>query len=270
MRTESMDKKFKIEYQRINTRDLIPHPIAQREFVKSHGDKLAKQFKWDLYDPVRVSFRDGKYWVIDGQHRLYAIRRNAGGKDVVVLCRVFYGMTELDEAEYFLHKGVIVKDLTVGDNYAVAYKIGDEKVTGMVRGAETAGWTVDFKTKKSRDRITALKALMTCYEALTYEQYVGALRALKAAWGSDIDAVSGMILKGMSLFYKTYWGRFEPKDLVTRLNRISPTVILRDGQALKTSIYGNGKNLRQGVPYARAILNQYNVKRTTKRLEDEL
>lgn len=45
MSTNSMDKKFRIEYQRINTRDLIPHPIAQREFVKSHGDKLAKQFK---------------------------------------------------------------------------------------------------------------------------------------------------------------------------------------------------------------------------------
>ena len=270
MNENQADKKFRIEYQRINTKDLVPHPIAQREFVKSHGDKLAKCFKWDLYNPVSVSFRNGKFWVIDGQHRLYAIRKNADGKDTVILCRVFYGMTELDEAEYFLQKGVVVKELTVGDNYSVAYRIGEEKVTGMVRGAEMAGWVVDFKTKKTPNRITALKVLMTCYEALDYGQYVDMLATIRAAWGSDKDAASGMILKGMAMFFRTYYGRFEPKDLAERLRRISPTVILRDGQVLRTSTFGNGNSVRQGVPYARAILNQYNVKRSKNRLEDVL
>ena len=100
--TAKNKKNFRIEFQRINTKDLIPHPVAQRDFVKSHGDKLAKRFNWDSYNPISVSFRDGKFWVIDGQHRLYAIKKNAGGKDVTILCRVFYGMTELDEANYFL------------------------------------------------------------------------------------------------------------------------------------------------------------------------
>lgn len=266
MSESCMDKKFRIEYQRINTRDLIPHPIAQRDFVKSHGDKLAKQFNWDLYDPVRVSFRNGKYWVIDGQHRLYAIKKNARGKDTVVLCRVFYGMTELDEAEYFLQKGLIVRDLTVADNFNVEYKIGDESIVGMVRGAESAGWTVDFKRKKKPGRITSLKALKKCYDSLSYEAYVNMLKALRMSWGNDANAVSAMILYGAAMFFSLYYGRFEINDLVARINKVSPTTILRDGQALKTSTYNYG-SLRQGIPYARAILNQYNVKRTTRRLD---
>lgn len=271
MSENSNDKKFRIEYQRINTRDLIPHPIAQREFNQRHGDKLARAFKWDLFDPVSVSFRNGKYWVIDGQHRLYAIRKNAGGKDVVVLCRVFYGMTELDEAEYFLKKGVVDRPLTVADNFQVEYKIGEENVVNMVRGAEMAGWVVDFKTKKMRDRITSLRALRDCFDALDYEQYVNMLRTLKQAWDGDTDAVGAPILKGMAVFFRTYYGRFDAADLVKRLQRVSPKMILRDGQALRTSTTGwNVKSLAYGRPYARAILNVYNVKRTSKRLEDVL
>lgn len=263
-------KHFKIAHQKINTKDLIPHPVAQREFVKSHGDKLAKKFNWNEFDPISVSFRDGKFWVIDGQHRLYAIKKNAGGKDVTILCRVFYGMTELDEADYFLQKGKIVKQLTNADVRKVEFNIGEPDVVGMVRGAEKAGWIVDFKTKWAKDRITSIASLLACYKALPDEQYVDMLSTLKAAWDSDKDAVGGMMLKGMAMFYQTYYGKFDSKELAKSLNRVSPVVVLRDGHALKTVSGASGRGIVAGRPYARAILNLYNVKRRTNRLDDVL
>ena len=263
-------KNFRIEFQRINTKDLIPHPVAQRDFVKSHGDRLAKRFNWDSYNPISVSFRDGKFWVIDGQHRLYAIKKNAGGKDVTILCRVFYGMTELDEANYFLKRGVVEKALTNADIRKVEFDIGEPDVVGMVRGAEKAGWIVDFKTKWAKDRITSIASLLACYKALDEQDYVEMLRTLKEAWGSDKDAISGVMLKGMAMFYQTYSGKFDSTELVKRLNKVSQVVVLRDGHALKTVAGTSGRGINAGRPYARAILNIYNVKRTTRRLEDLL
>lgn len=258
----------KIEFQRIKVSNLLAHPVVQREFRKTHGDKLAKNFDWNEYDPIHVSFRNGKYWVIDGQHRLYAIRKNSGGKDVSVLCRVFYGLTEQDEADHFLKSNLIVCNLTTGDKFCVNYRMGDEAIVRMVRGAESAGWTVDFKTHKAIGRITALRALKDCCEMLTDEQYVHMLRALKEAWGSDKDATHRLILTGLTVFYRTYWGQFNERDLVDSLKRISPMTIIRDGDAMKTSTSNNGRGITAGKPYARAILNRYNVKRRSRLLQD--
>ena len=56
---------------------------------------------WDeqLLEPLIVSFRDGRFNLVDGQHRVIALRRKNGGSDVMVLCRVYSGLTYEQEAE---------------------------------------------------------------------------------------------------------------------------------------------------------------------------
>ena len=53
--------------------------------------------------PIEVSYRDGKYNVVNGQHRLAAMRRMNGGEDLVARCLVYTGMTyEQEAAMYYL------------------------------------------------------------------------------------------------------------------------------------------------------------------------
>lgn len=53
--------------------------------------------------PIEVSLRNGKYNIVNGQHRVAAIRRIMGGKDKLVNCLVYTGMTyEQEAAMYFL------------------------------------------------------------------------------------------------------------------------------------------------------------------------
>ena len=56
---------------------------------------------WDeqLLEPLIVSFRDGRFHLADGQHRVIALRRKNDGRDVMVLCRVYSGLTYEQEAE---------------------------------------------------------------------------------------------------------------------------------------------------------------------------
>jgi hypothetical protein len=218
-----------------------------------------------------VSFRDGKYWNIDGQHRKYgAVKRN-GGKDCVLMCRVHYGMTPLDEAMFFLHQGDGIAKITISDKLRVMYKIGDEQTMELVRGAVMAGWDIDnFNTKKGRGRIIAHSTLLRVYKALSYEQYVDMLKTVRVAWDGDPDSVCREMLLGMGLFYKTYWGKFLSSDLIKNMKKISPLLIVRDGRAIGNAHTSTGMDLASGRCYARCILREYNNGRKTKRLDDEL
>ena len=79
----------------------------QRTVDEKAVRKLAENWNPRYLDPVTVSYRDGKYNVIDGQHRIAAMRRmKESGKlkfdaDVKVLCIVHTGLTYQEEAELF-------------------------------------------------------------------------------------------------------------------------------------------------------------------------
>ena len=76
----------------------------QRSVVTEDVDRLIA--KWDdkLLTPIVVSFRDGNFNVVDGQHRIAAMRKMAGGGDVIVPCIIYTGLTYEQEAELYYIK----------------------------------------------------------------------------------------------------------------------------------------------------------------------
>lgn len=69
-------------------------PVDDREV-----DRLVREWDERLFEPIAVSYRDGRYYVIDGQHRIAAMRRMHGGCEIMIRCKVYSGMTYMDEAE---------------------------------------------------------------------------------------------------------------------------------------------------------------------------
>lgn len=75
---------------------------AQRELRPGKAAKIAADFDPDRFTPPVVSRRaDGRIFVIDGQHRLEAMRR-IGWEDQSAECFVYSGLTEAQEADLFL------------------------------------------------------------------------------------------------------------------------------------------------------------------------
>ena len=56
----------------------------QRPVEQKNVDKLIRNWNSRELYPVIVSFRDGKFNVVDGQNRIAAMRQMAGGGDVIV------------------------------------------------------------------------------------------------------------------------------------------------------------------------------------------
>lgn len=199
-----------------------------------------------------MSFRDGKYWVIDGQHRLAAVREKFGG-ECVILCRVHYGMTLIDEANFFLEQDINDKNIKYKDKMNVRFKIGDEEVVDAVLCAAIAGWRMDeFAKNYAKGRLTAHAAVMKLHRKLEREQFIDLLKVLYVAWDGDPHGACRKILNGMERFYKAYWGEFDSAILARKLGKLSPEAIVRDGRS------ANIRSNENGLPFARAILRQYN------------
>ena len=59
------------------------------------------EFNGVIVNPPKVSYRDGRYIVIDGQHTIVGLKTLNGGNDLPILCRVYVGLTKEEEALVF-------------------------------------------------------------------------------------------------------------------------------------------------------------------------
>lgn len=245
-----MNTPFRKEYKRINTKYLFVDDLYQRRLDTHRVNKIVQNFNPNLVNSIKVSFRDGKYWVIDGHHTMAALIAKNGGKDLLVDCLVFYGMTWIDEVSLFLEQnGAYARTVSINDRLRAMNNAGDPSVSKMVKLTEKSGLVISFNGHKGNNRIVALSTLTKVFANLTEEEYSEYLSLLKKTWGGSQESLSREILQGMYVFYKTYSGKFSPKAFVNRLQKVSPYAIIRDGRVSASP--GASK-------YARQILGYYN------------
>lgn len=254
-------KDGQMQEMMLNTKDLIVNGKAQREIQPWKVKKIVKEFNPLLVNPIKVSFRSGKYYVFDGQHTVAALKEVNGG-DCTVRCVVYYGLTEADEAELFIQQTGVSTRVSAADKMRVRFNYGGEVERDMVRAAEMAGVRVDFTGGEAVNKCTAVKTLMECYKILDRRAFIDMLATIRATWDGVPGSFSKEVLKGMTKFFEVYYKEFKEKDLISSLARIRPVTIAREGRG--------AIGAKNGTSYARFILGVYNSGRRTRRLEDRL
>ncbi len=78
-----------------------PALVTQREFRKAHGDRIAAELDLNKLGLPIVNHRDGMFWILDGQHRIYALRQN-GFMDDFIECQVYENLTDAEAADMFI------------------------------------------------------------------------------------------------------------------------------------------------------------------------
>ena len=243
-------RAFRFEYKKLNTKFLFVDDLYQRTIDPERVKKIIDNFDPNLVNPIKVSFRDGKYWIVDGHHTERVLITRNKNEDLLVDCKVFYGMTWLDEVNMFLEQnGQYARSVNINDKLRAKMNAGDPEVSTMVKLAAKTGFIIDFKNSKGDNKIVALSTLMRAYGSLTQEEYVDYLSLIKKTWGGASDSLCREILQGTFIFYKTYKGQFKTQNFINRLKKVAPYAIIRDGRA--SSSPGATK-------YARQILGWYN------------
>ena len=80
---------------------IYPREIYQRGVERKRVEMIAADFNEYIANEPKVSFRDGKYYVVNGQHTIEGRILRNGGEDLPILCKVYTGLTMEQEALLF-------------------------------------------------------------------------------------------------------------------------------------------------------------------------
>ncbi len=243
---------FKNESKPINTHFIYVDTDYQRILNPSQVKRIVKDFNPNLVQEPRVSYRCGKYYVFDGQHTIAALKELNGGKDLMIDCRVFYGMTKKEEAVLFgLQKGS-EKRVTICEKLNSFNVGGDRNVQDFIWLVQQAGFTCDFQNYSGDGRLNCYSTAFTIFNQQNgRERLRDILEIIRGAWDLSAGGIRKEIVNGLNLALKDNAKIIDKNRMIKKLNRVSPVTIIRTAQE-KTK----GGNKR----YEQAIVDIYNSK----------
>lgn len=226
----------KIHPVAISKMRIPPALVTQRQFRKAHGDELAANLDLNKLGFPIVNHRDGNYWVLDGQHRIYALKENGFEHDNLD-CEVYEGLTDAEMADIFLGRDAR-KAVDPYSKFHIACTAGHKRETDIRRTVETQG----LKVSKARGEscVGAVSALARVYDRDGVVVLGQALRTIKNAYGGDPDAFDASVIDGIALIFNRYNGQTNEKELASRLSDTPHGVrgLLRKAEAVKVRTGG--------------------------------
>ena len=225
----------------------------QRPVETEDVDKLIAKWNPCLLTPIVVSFRDGNFNVVDGQHRIAAMRKMAGGGDVTVPCIIYTGLTYEQEAELYYMLDQTRGKLRLGHATKALVESGaDAEIIDVKQRVEDAGfvWALDRPTGEPFE-ISTTRAVINAYRLLGGAAFSRMLGLIAGAGHGTPNSLKASIFSGMALFVKTYETELVDQIFIKRLSAVDPDEIIRRG---KVDFSTNKAALR----FARVILSKYN------------
>ena len=246
------------EYKQINSKFLISDNAYQRTVDMKRVKRIVAKFNENLVNPIKVSYRDGKFYVFDGQHTLAALKLRNNNNDLLVDCKLYKGLTQQEEAELFSEQTGIARIVETNAKFKALYVAGNIEVCEFKELTEKAGIRMDFSKGKAANKIIACREAFNIYKKTTSREYVEILSMIKNTWDGSAESYNREILGGVFIFYQKYKGEFNIKIFEKQLAKVSPIFIIREGKLSLSA--GNEK-------YAKKIYEIYNKNLRSNKLE---
>lgn len=201
----------------INIDQLTINPSAQRQLNLAYARKMAKGFDPNLLGVIHVCrSEDGKYNVIDGQHRVFAARLAEYGE--YLACEVQEAMTDAEQADRFLSLNNTLQVQTY-DKFRMRVTRGDYDAL-TVHGALTeAGYSVGHGDYQ----ITATTACEKIVSERGARALTEGLKVISQSFGNDKSSVQGVFLRAVCEVV----GRegVDRKKLIKALSGTTPSIL---------------------------------------------
>lgn len=212
-RSTTHHKPFKL--QELPLGKLTTNPRTQREMKIHRVDYLVANFDLDYFGAPVVSWRKGNYYILDGQHRVEAIKQwlGAGWEIQKIECRVYQGLTEIEEADMFdrLNDALNVSSF---DKFRVRVTAGREVESSIDKIVRSEKLVI------SRDKVpgavSAVGTLVRVYTRSDGETLQRALRIIRDAFGDS--GFEAQVIDGIGHLCQRYNGSLDEAVAVARLS----------------------------------------------------
>mgnify|MGYP000755317024 CR=1 FL=1 len=233
---------------------IYPREIYQRGVERKRVELIARDFNEYIVNEPKVSFRNGRYYVMDGQHTIEGCILLNGGEDRPILCKVYTGLTMEQEALLFAEQNGFSAPLTAGIKLRAKVVGGDAISKAFLAATNRVGLDFNYDSLQLSDyRISCVGTALKLYNQMGEKIYCEALRLIVAAWEGKPDSFRASVLRGMMHFVELYHGEFNEERLLRALRSIHPVDIYRIGQ-------DDPAKLRGWKKYVFPIYTAYNGK----------
>lgn len=240
----------KPEIQDVPVRKMTVSEAAQRRF-RPHRMKDFVPFDMDMIGVPVVSMREGKYFVVDGQHRVAAIRENiVNAESISIRCKVYFGLSERQEAELFLFYNNSMPVRTL-DKFRVAVTAGHDEQVAITEAVESAGFRI--AASSAPGGINCVAVLQKIYSRAGASIIARSLKVIADTFGEI--AVDGPLMNGVAHVLQRYDGQIRDAMIVERLRLVrGGTGALRQAANEHRNTFGTDI----GLGYAAAIVDAIN------------
>lgn len=205
VRGESLDSAARPKTARIDWIDVndINADSYQREIRDYKLKRMVREWDPTIVGYVLISLRaDGSYFVIDGQHRVEAVRHLQGKIGPMIEAVVREGLTSIEEAHFFAESqdprrrtALSPEDLHVarmhgGNLDAIAVNNAAGAAGYRIGRAEAGNDSCRLRAVKAANNVQDRYGAVTLHEALTF---------IRSVWGTDKSPEASLI-QGVAIF----------------------------------------------------------------------
>ena len=207
---------------------------------------------WDLkyFDSPCISFRDGMYNVIEGQHTVAAAKMKFGGNKEIQ-CKVTFGLTEKEESKWFHGETNKKKKQSLETIYIARLLAGDEKLLKLIDDLKVTGLLLKINIPKGNCVIDAIKTVETIHEQLNNVDFISCFKLLKETWNGINESLHASFIKGIVKFYQTFKSEIDDIRFYKSLSKIKPDKIKTETES---DVYIDDV----AIKYAKVFCRYYN------------
>ena len=214
--------KCGFEYKSLISTMLDTDFSYQRKIDAARVDRIVAGFDARLVNTIKVSNRDGHFYVFDGAHTLAALKRIHGDQPFSVDCKVFNGLTYEEEAYLFALQTGESKDVAFGVRMR-AMLISHSAEAEAFRAHTTAvGLTLaENEGSASKGVIAAIAKAYRLFDTVGGNEYENVLRLIVDTWGGASWSLTSYILGGVAVFLREYGNEYNKERFIKRLRGVT-------------------------------------------------
>lgn len=213
MSTGSLKRRARIEAVPIE-KMRVRHGVSQREFRPAWASEIARELSIEKLGTPILNHAGDCYWIVDGQHRIEAVKLWLGdAKGQRLDCVVYEGLSEEQEAELFLGLNR-VRSVRAFDKFKIALTASRPDETAIDRIVRGAGLSIS--ENGGSGSLACVVTLARVFRRSGGDGLAQTIRIAHEAFGDE--GLESDIIDGLGLLASRYNGQLEPRRAIAALS----------------------------------------------------
>lgn len=215
-KNEPVRRASKVRPVTISEMRVPPAGITQRKFNRLQAESYAANMDLDKLGIPIVNLRKGIYWILDGQHRIEALKLFFAPADPgQIVCEVYEDLTDAEMADIFLGRDDR-RPINVFEKFQVACTAGRTREADIRRTIESQG--LKISQTKEPGCVGAISSCAKVYDLAGAVVLGQSVRTIRDAFGADPKAFDGQLIQGLGMVFNRFNGRTNERHLTSQLS----------------------------------------------------